>query len=149
MSAWPVVDLRLRDRLRACGVMPTRQRMAIAAVLLPRPCHMTAEQVLQQAHDDFPELCRATVYSTLQLFVRHGLLRELPVDGAATVYDSNLDPHHHLYNVDTGEVSDLPTEALRVLGQQALGRALGESLEVAAMDVIVRVRQRRPARATA
>ena len=34
-----------------------------------------------------------------------GLLRELPIDGEATVYDSNLTPHHHLYHEDTGEVS--------------------------------------------
>ena len=77
--------------------------------------------------------------------VRQGLLRELPIDGEATVYDSNLTPHHHLYHEDTGEVSDVPAEALQVLGLPALG----EGLELAAVDVIVRVRRRgsRPAAA--
>jgi Fe2+ or Zn2+ uptake regulation protein len=82
--------------------------MAVASVLLPQPVHMTADQVLAAARARLPSLSRATVYAVLQLFVRRGLLKELPIDGAATVYDSNTAPHHHLYDVDTGAVADLP-----------------------------------------
>lgn len=135
---WPRTDLDLQRHLRQAGLLPTLQRMAIARVVLQAPCHQTAERVLGLARAHLPELSRATVYATLQLFVRHGLLKELPIDGEATVYDSNLAPHHHLYNVDTGEVTDLPDEALRVLGLPSLD----DTLEVAAVDVIVRVRQK-------
>lgn len=136
-------DTTLQARLQQAGISPTLQRLAIAEALLRQPCHMTADQVLAAARQWLPSLSRATVYGTLQLFVRQGLLRELPIDGEATVYDSNLAPHHHLYHEDTGEVSDLPAEALQVLGLPALG----EGLELAAVDVIVRVRRRgsRPA----
>ncbi|WP_374588614.1 Fur family transcriptional regulator [Ideonella dechloratans] len=136
-------DTTLQARLQHAGISPTLQRLAIAEALLRQPCHMTADQVLAAARQWLPSLSRATVYGTLQLFVRQGLLRELPIDGEATVYDSNLAPHHHLYHEDTGEVSDLPAEALQVLGLPALG----EGLELAAVDVIVRVRRRgsRPA----
>ncbi|MCO5977643.1 Fur family transcriptional regulator [Ideonella oryzae] len=143
MPATP--DTALQVRLQQAGIGPTLQRLAIAEVLLRQPCHMTADQVLAAARRWLPSLSRATVYGTLQLFVRQGLLRELPIDGEATVYDSNLAPHHHLYHEDTGEVSDVPAEALQVLGLPALG----EGLELAAVDVIVRVRRRgsRPAAA--
>lgn len=143
MPATP--DTALQARLQQAGIGPTLQRLAIAEALLRQPCHMTADQVLAAARQWLPSLSRATVYGTLQLFVRQGLLRELPIDGEATVYDSNLAPHHHLYHEDTGEVSDLPAEALQVLGLPALG----EGLELAAVDVIVRVRRRgsRPAAA--
>jgi Fur family transcriptional regulator, iron response regulator len=137
-SLFPSTDVELLRHLRCHGVQPTLQRLAIADVLLRRPCHMTADQVLLAARERQPELARATVYATLQLFVRQQLLRELPVDGVCTVYDSNLAPHHHLYNVDTGEVQDLPPEALQVLGLPALDPAL----QVEGMDVIVRVRAR-------
>lgn len=137
-SLFPSTDVELLRHLRAHGVQPTLQRLAIADVLLRRPCHMTADQVLLAARERQPELARATVYATLQLFVRQQLLRELPVDGASTVYDSNLAPHHHLYNVDTGEVQDLPPEVLQVMGLPALDPAL----QVEGMDVIVRVRAR-------
>jgi Fur family iron response transcriptional regulator len=60
----------------------------------------------------------------------------LPVDGAAAVYDSNPAPHHHLFDVETGEVRDVPALQLQVLG---LAEATA-GLELAGVDVIVRVR---------
>lgn len=126
----------LQQRLRSAGILPTLQRMAVASVLLTRPVHLTAEQVLRAARGHLPSLSRATVYAVLQLFSRHGLIKELPVEGAAVVYDSNTAAHHHLYDVDTGEVADLPEQALQVLGLPA---ALGK-MTLAGVDVIVRVR---------
>ncbi len=130
----------LQKRLRDADVLPTLQRMAVATVLLREPRHMTADQVLRAARDVLPLISRATVYSVLQLFVRRGLLKELPIDGAATVYDSTVAPHHHLYNVDTGEIRDLPDLAVKVDGLPELdaGMVFDE------VEVIVRVRQRRP-----
>lgn len=132
--------LALQRRLRAAGLLPTLQRMAVATVLLAHPAHMTAEQVLRAAREQLPGISRATVYAVLSVFVRQGLLKELPIEGEATVYDSNLQPHHHLYDLDTGEVTDLPAERLQVLGLPALGN----ELELAEVDVIIRVR-RKPA----
>jgi len=133
-----ITSAQLQQRLRHAGIQPTLQRIAVAAVLLPQPVHRTAEQVLVAARGVQPDISRATVYAVLQLFVRQGLLKELPIDGAATVYDSNLLPHHHLYHVDTGEVTDLPAGQLQVMGLPALG----DGLEMAEVDVIVRVRSR-------
>lgn len=133
-----ITSAQLQQRLRHAGIQPTLQRIAVAAVLLPQPVHRTAEQVLLAARAVQPDISRATVYAVLQLFVRQGLLKELPIDGAATVYDSNLLPHHHLYHVDTGEVTDLPAGQLQVLGLPTLG----DGLEMAEVDVIVRVRAR-------
>lgn len=132
---WTSPDLQLR--LREAQVLPTLQRLAVATVLLARPAHMTAEQVLSAARKHLPDISRATVYSVLQLFVRRGLLKELPIDGGATVYDSNTSPHHHLYDVDTGEVTDLADDQLQVLGLPAAV----QGLELAGVDVIIRVRR--------
>lgn len=123
--------------LQAAGILPTLQRLAVAEVLLPRPCHMTADAVLAAVRRRLPGLSRATVYAVLQLMARHGLVRALPMEGAATVYDSNPAQHHHLLDVETGEVRDLPDCALQVLG---LGEAL-HGLELESVDVIVRVRR--------
>ena len=49
-----------------------------------------------------PDL-QATVYNTLNLFSRHGIAREVAVDPSRLVYDSTTEPHHHFYNIDTGE----------------------------------------------
>jgi len=88
---------------------------------------------MRQSHDP---ISRATVYNTLELFVRHGLLKELQVEGSATVYDSNTEPHHHLFHEDSGKVSDLPhSMSLSVLGLDALN-----DVEVCGVEVMVRVR---------
>ena len=126
----------VQQKLLAAGIQPTLQRLAVAGSLLVRPVHMTAEQVMGAARAQLPTLSRATVYAVLQLFVRKGLLKELPVEGASTVYDSNTKPHHHLYDVDTGEVADLPLSGLQVSG---LPESLG-GLQLEGVDVIVRVR---------
>ena len=126
----------LQQRLNGASIRPTLQRMAVASVLLGAPVHMTAEQVLKAARERLPSLSRATVYAVLQVLVRGGLLKELPIDGAATRYDSNTQPHHHLYDVDTGAVADLPMAQLQVLG---LPESLGGA-QLVAVDVIVRVR---------
>jgi Fur family iron response transcriptional regulator len=129
-------SVTLQRRLTLAGIQPTLQRMAVAAALLERPVHLTAEQVLEAARSQLPGLSRATVYAVLQLFASHGLLRVLPVDGAAAVYDSNPAPHHHLLDVATGEVRDVPASQLQVLG---LAEATA-GLELAGVDVIIRVR---------
>jgi Fur family transcriptional regulator, iron response regulator len=134
-----LLAISLQERLRGAGIVPTLQRIAVAAVLLPKRVHMTAEQVLQAAQSHLPGISRATVYSVMQLFVRRGLLRELPIDGAATVFDSNVAPHHHIYNVDTGEVTDLPEGQLQILGVPQLS----DDVELSEVDIIVRVRSRR------
>jgi Fur family iron response transcriptional regulator len=51
---------------------------------------------------------KATVYNTLNLFSERGLVKECLVDPIRKFYDSTTHPHHHFYNVDTGELSDIP-----------------------------------------
>ena len=131
----------LAQRLATAGLQPTLQRVVVAGVLMERPRHLTAEQVLAEARARLPQLSRATVYATLRLLVQHHLVKELVIDGVAAVYDSTLAPHHHLYDVDTGEVRDLDAAQVQVLGLPAFD----DGTEVAEVDVVVRVRRRRTA----
>ncbi len=128
--------LEASERLRAVGIPPTLPRVAIARILLTRPVHMTAEQVYAQVHEALSGVSRATVYNTLGLFCEKRLLRELLVDPQRIVYDSNTTPHFHLYNADTGAVTDISAEQMQVLGTPSL--PAGVALEE--VDVIIRVR---------
>ncbi len=123
--------------LRA-GIPVTAQRLAIARVLLPQPVHLSAEQVQQCASHYTSGLSRATVYNTLKLFTARGLLRELAVEPGKTMFDSNPQPHHHLYNSATGELTDIPADTLRLSGAPVLP----DGLELEQIEVIVRVRPR-------
>lgn len=131
----------LADRLRAAGIGPTSQRLRIAEVLLGRPCHLSADQVLAHVNREGAFVSKATVYNTLRLFSEHGLVREIVVDPNRVFYDSSTTAHHHFYNVDTGELSDIPAENVKVSGlPQAPAGTRADRVEV-----VVRVRRDAPA----
>lgn len=123
-------------RLRAAGIPVTLQRLALAGLLFREPVHITAEQLLRQVRQRVPETSRATVYNSLKLFVEKGLIKELVVDPERVVFDSNVAPHHHLYDVDSGELTDVDTDAMHVVGTPPLP----PGAELQQIDVIVRIR---------
>ena len=91
-----------------CGVLPTPQRVEIAEILLEKPQHLSAEQIIERLRANRSSVSKATVYNTLNLFCERGLVRECIVDSARRFYDSTSTPHHHFYVVDTGELIDIP-----------------------------------------
>lgn len=90
------------------GILPTPQRIEIADILLARPQHLSAEQIIETLRDAGSSVSKATVYNTLNLFGERGLVKEVMVDPVRKFYDSTTHPHHHFYNVDSGELSDIP-----------------------------------------
>jgi Fur family iron response transcriptional regulator len=124
--------------LRAREITPTQQRVQIAAVLMARPQHLSAEQVLELVNARDATTSRATIYNTLNLFVERGLVREVIVDPERVFYDSNLAPHHHYYDVESGALSDIDATEVRVEGLPDLP----EGVVAERTDIIVRIRRR-------
>jgi Fur family iron response transcriptional regulator len=131
-----LTNSNVAELLRINAISLTLQRLAIAQVLLTRPVHLTADQVLTLSRETIPEISRATVYNTLNLLQKKGLIGELNVASGRVVYDSNIKPHFHIYNVDTGEMSDILEGELKVSGAPNLPN--GVVLD--SIDLIVRVR---------
>ena len=102
------------ETLRRCRIAPTAQRVEIAQVLFARPQHLSADQVLAQVNRDRSRVSKATVYNTLGLFAKRGLIREIIADPARLFYDTNTSEHHHVYNVDTGTLTDIEAEAVTI-----------------------------------
>lgn len=144
MQAADLIDSRMEtreeiaQRLIRHGAKPTAQRLLLAELLFARPQHISAEQVLKRARATGMRVSKATVYNTLNLFVECGLLRALTVDRDRVYYDSTVEPHHHFYNVDTGEMIDVPESAVDVA---ALPEAPAGT-EAEGYEVIIRVRNR-------
>src|SRR5690606_7291982 len=129
----------LTQLLVAHRVMPTAQRIEVAQVMLGRPQHLSAEQIIARIRANGSRVSKATVYNTLNLFCERGLLRTVEVDPTRLYYDSSTAPHHHFYNVDTGELTDIPLEGIRL----ELGEQLPPGTEQAGVDVVVKVRAAR------
>jgi Fur family iron response transcriptional regulator len=120
----------LPNRLRAAGVRPSAQRMAVAQYVLTTDEHPSAEQVLTRVAERFPYLSRATVYNTLNLFVKEGLLRQLVLSEGKVVFDPKLERHHHFVDDATGRIEDIPWAALKVGDPQLEGYNVREYMVV-------------------
>ena len=124
-------------RLRDYDILPTQQRVQIARVLLTGDQHLSADQVLDLVKATGSRVSKATVYNTLGLFADKGILREVNVDPNRVFYDTNNSVHHHFYNIDSGELSDIDPGQIPV---DQLPEA-PEGSVVDSVEVIIRVRQ--------
>jgi Fur family transcriptional regulator, iron response regulator len=128
-----VIDLLLQH-----DISPTTQRIEIANALLSYAQHISAEDILNKVNHTKIKVSKATIYNTLGLFVQKGLVRELLVDAEKVVYDSNTAFHHHFYNVDTGELTDISAQDVPLADLPHLPS--GTYIE--SVEVIVRLRNR-------
>ena len=126
----------LADKLRAHGINPTHQRIEIALALFSRYEHLSADQVMAIVNERHSETSKATVYNTLNLFLEKRLIREVIVDPSKVFYDPNTEPHYHMYDVQTGRITDIDASDVRVTGLPALPAGMVTE----GMDIIIRVR---------
>jgi len=120
------------------GILPTPQRIEIADILLERPQHLAAEHIIEKLKAAQSGVSKATVYNTLNLFSERGLIKEVMVDPVRKFYDSTTHAHHHFYNVDSGELSDIPDEQVQFQGLPELP----DGTERESIEVLIKVRDR-------
>jgi Fe2+ or Zn2+ uptake regulation protein len=102
------------------GVQASAQRLAVAEYVLFTDSHPSADKVFAEVRARAPAISRATVYNTLNLLVRKGLLRQLVLAEGKVVFDPHLAPHHHFVDEATGAVHDIPWDAIDVRKVEAL-----------------------------
>lgn len=121
--------------LASLGIAVTAQRIEIGAILLESMQHLSAEQVQSRLEADGASASKATVYNTLGLFAKKGLVRELVIDGARVFYDSNPSEHFHFYNVDDGTLFDFPSSPVTLSNLPTPP----EGTKLDKVDVVVRI----------
>ena len=130
---------RSADWLGRAGLRPTRQRVALAELLIGdgKPRHVTAEGLHAAAQDHGDAVSLATVYNTLRAFCEAGLVQEITVDGSKSYFDTRTDDHPHFYWEEDARLVDAPAEELEIarLPQAPKGA------EIAKVDVVIRLRR--------
>ena len=126
----------IKTKLLECDINPTFQRNEIARVMLSKPQHLSADQVLSLVNMNDGHVSKATVYNTLNLFVAKSLVREVIIDPTKIFYDSNTSHHHHYYNEDTGELYDFESDDMNLNPNSSLP----ENTVQSGFDIVVRVR---------
>lgn len=101
------------ERLRAAGLRPTRQRLALAKLLFDGgDRHVTAETLHGEALEAAIRVSLATVYNTLHQFTAAGLLREIVVDSQRSYFDTNISEHYHFFFENSGRLDDISTDRI-------------------------------------
>ena len=136
--SFPLGRSEVISLLQQFKISPTRQRVEIAEFLFQCPQHLSAEKILAGVTSDGKRVSRATVYNTMGLFSSKGVVREILIDRERVFYDSNPELHQHLYNVDTGELTDVFDGEATMLPQPALP----DGLRIVDTDIIYKVTAR-------
>jgi Fur family iron response transcriptional regulator len=124
-------------QLKACGLRPTRQRLALARLLMEmHPRHLTAEELFQEARRAGIPVSLATVYNTLHQFTSAGLLGEVVVGSGQSYFDTSPHSHWHYFDKTTGEIVDVPEQSIAFskLPEPPPGKVIER------IDVVVRIR---------
>ena len=124
------------ERLRLAGLRPTRQRVAIAALLLDgRNRHVSADSLTEEITAAGLRVSVGTVYNTLNQFTDAGLLRRVMVHNEYSLFDTNTDHHHHFYEASKDRLVDIPNDdvILAKLPQAPDGH------EIKAVDVVIHI----------
>ncbi len=127
--------------LGRAGLRPTRQRLALAGLLVGdgQDRHITAESLFAAAVEAGEKVSLATVYNTLRAFCDAGLIQEVMVDGAKSYFDTRVDDHPHFFWEDEGRLTDAPADRLKISGLPDAP----EGVEIAKVDVVIRLRRKR------
>jgi len=135
----PREQMILENRLRLAGLRPTRQRVAIAKLLLDgRHRHVSAESLSTEVRESGTQMADGTVYNTLNQFTDAGLLRRVTVHNEYSLFDTNVEHHHHFYDSDADCLIDIPADqvVLNVLPDAPDG------YEFQSIDVTINIRSR-------
>jgi Fur family iron response transcriptional regulator len=129
----------IESKLRAHGVLPTAQRIEVAELMLARPQHLSADQIIDRLQRAGSGVSKATVYNCLKVFSETGLVKEINIDATRKYYDTTTSPHHHFYHVETGELVDIPADDISISDLPPLPAGTEQD----GVEVLVRVRDRK------
>lgn len=126
----------LISKLREAGLRPTRQRVALGAILFANgDKHVSAESLHESVRSQDLKVSLATIYNTLQQFKDAGLLRQVVVEPGKSYFDTNTSDHHHFFDEKSETLIDISETDVEVLNlpKPPSGK------QVSRVDIVVRL----------
>lgn len=131
------IQAKIIAYMESNGLRLTAQRRAIITAAFTTTEHYTAEELLERARKINRSVSRATVYRTLPVLVKTGLLRELDLGRDYTYYDPNYanHPHHnHIICLDCSKIIEFEDYCLDVR-ESVVAKGLGFSPDVVRLRI--------------
>lgn len=98
---------QLRQLCLEAGIKLTHQRLEIFKELMSVSDHPSAEVIYKRLHKKLPTIAVDTVYRTLATFNELELVKKLHIMNERTLFDTNLNIHHHFVCTSCKEVKDV------------------------------------------
>lgn len=110
---------RMRDALRASGVRLTRQRTILLGLLIEAHDHPDATELHRRAQAADSAISLATVYRTLAVLERAGMIQRHSFDGDSARFEPADEPHHdHIVDLETGHIVEFRSDKIERLQRQ-------------------------------
>ena len=97
------------------GLRMTNQRASIVRVLEQSPDHPDADLLYRRAHDIDPTISLATIYRTLGIFEKAGLVQKVDVGDGKSHYEVARQDHEHLVDIENGQIHEFKSDELTQL----------------------------------
>ncbi|WP_301398778.1 Fur family transcriptional regulator [Thermodesulfobacterium sp.] len=104
------MDEKKLEFYKSLGIKLTPQRIAILEYLEGNREHPSAEDIYNSLKKNFPSMSFATVYNTLDVLVKKGLIKEIIVDPYKKRFDPFTHTHHHFVCKYCKKVIDISQE---------------------------------------
>ncbi len=102
----------LEQRCADAGLKMTGQRRVILKTLETSEDHPSVDSVFERAKAVDPSISIATVYRTLSLLEEMDIIIKREFNESFARYDTNTEHHHHMIDLETGEVIEFKDEEL-------------------------------------
>ena len=123
--------------LQSKGYYPIK-RMDIADIIFKKHQHFTAAELIDKVKLAKLPISQATVYNTLSVFESKGLLKTIDLQNDCKFYDTNLSPHHHVYNTSTNLLTDIKEEEINFSKLPSIPK----SLVIEKTEVLIKVKNK-------
>lgn len=110
MNASTIIDILKQKKLKV-----TPQRVLVFEAIMKIHGHPVAEQIIETVQKKNPNISQGTIYKTLEMFVKNGIIRKVKTDADVMRYDAETEKHHHLYCSETERIEDYYDEELNEL----------------------------------
>jgi len=98
--------------LKESGLKATPQRIYTLLTLKNSTDHPTAEKLFQELRELVPGISLATIYKTLDTLIEHHLASKVNTVDGSNRFDANMEHHFHLYDEETGTLTDFSNSSL-------------------------------------
>jgi Fe2+ or Zn2+ uptake regulation protein len=96
--------------LKENSIKITPQRLEILKYLDENRTHPTADQIYTGLKEKTPSLSKTTVYNSLEILRKHGVIQSLTISSSESRYDFKNTIHHHFLCKKCGNIIDIDIE---------------------------------------